>query len=48
MRLVASIRAGTVSASTMLRKLASYPRQNPVARALREIGRVERTLFMFD
>lgn len=25
-----------------------FPRQNPVARALREIGRVERTLFMLD
>ena len=48
LRLAASIRAGTVSASTMLRKLAGYPRQNPVARALREIGRIERTLFMLD
>ena len=48
LRLAASIRAGTVNASTMLRKLAGYPRQNPVARALREIGRVERTLFMLD
>ena len=25
-----------------------YPRQNPIARALREIGRVERPLFMLD
>jgi TnpA family transposase len=48
LRLAASIRAGTVRASVMLRKLAGYPRQNPVARALREIGRVERTLFMLD
>ena len=48
LRLAASIRAGTVSASAMLRKLAGYPRQNPVARALREVGRVERTLFMLD
>ncbi len=48
LRLAASIRAGTVTASVMLRKLAGYPRQNPVARALREIGRVERTLFMLD
>lgn len=48
LRLAASIRAGTVTASAMLRKLAGYPRQNPVARALREIGRVERTLFMLD
>jgi TnpA family transposase len=29
----------------MLRKLASYPRQNSLALALREIGRIERTLF---
>lgn len=48
LRLAASIRAGTVSASVMLRKLAGYPRQNPVARALREVGRIERTLFMLD
>lgn len=48
LRLAASIRAGTVSASAMLKKLAGYPRQNPVARSLREIGRVERTLFMLD
>ncbi|WP_338142447.1 Tn3 family transposase, partial [Sphingomonas koreensis] len=48
LRLAASIRAGTVSASAMLRKLSGYPRQNPVARALREIGRIERTLFMLD
>jgi TnpA family transposase len=48
LRLAASIRAGTVTASAMLRKLAGYPRQNPVARALREIGRIERTLFMLD
>src|SRR3546814_16217731 len=32
----------------MLRKLAGFPRQNPVARALREFGRIERTLFMLD
>jgi TnpA family transposase len=29
-----------------LRKLAAYPRQNRLAVALREIGRVERTLFL--
>ena len=40
--------AGTVSAPAMLRKLAGFPRQNPVARALCEIGRIERTLFMLD
>jgi TnpA family transposase len=48
LRLAASIKAGTVTASVMLKKLAGYPRQNPVARALREIGRIERSLFMLD
>ena len=31
-----------------MRKLAAYPRQNGLAVALREIGRLERTLFTFD
>jgi TnpA family transposase len=31
---------------TFLRKLGSYPRQNSLALALREIGRIERNLFM--
>ena len=44
MRLTASIRAVTVSASVMLCKLAGFSRQNSVARALLEIGRIERTL----
>lgn len=48
LHLAASIRTGTVSASVMLKKLAGYPRQNTLSRALREIGRVERSLFMLD
>ena len=32
----------------MLRRLGSYPRQNGLALALREIGRIERTLFTLD
>jgi len=36
LRLASSIRTGTVTASLMLRKLASYPRQNRLALALRE------------
>lgn len=48
LRLATSIRTGTVSASVMLKKLAGYPRQNPVARAMREVGRIDRTLFMLD
>jgi TnpA family transposase len=35
-----------VTASLILRKLASYPRQNSLALAVREFGRLERTLFM--
>jgi TnpA family transposase len=46
MRLVASIKQGAVTASLILRKLASYPRQNSLALAVREFGRLERTLFM--
>ena len=34
--------------SPRLPKPASYPRQNELATALREVGRVERTLFMID
>ena len=45
LRLAASIRQGIVTASLILRKLGSYPRQNNLAAALREIGSVERTLF---
>jgi hypothetical protein len=32
----------------MLRKFASYPRQNGLADALRELGRIERMLFIPD
>ena len=48
MRVAASIRTGTVTASLIMRQLASYPRQNGVAAALRELGRLERTLFTLD
>jgi TnpA family transposase len=37
-----------VTASLMLRKLGSYPRQNGLAVALRELGRIERSLFTLD
>ena len=48
LRLVTSIKQGSVTASLMLRKLSSYPRQNGLAVALRELGRIERTLFILD
>ncbi len=44
-RLATSTKQGTVTASLTLRKLGSYPRQNGLAVALRELGRIERTLF---
>jgi len=48
LRLATSIQKGTVTASLMMRKLGSYPRQNGLAVALRELGRIERTLFILD
>ena len=40
--------AGTIAPSLILPQLASFPRRNDRAAALREVGRVERTLFMID
>jgi len=48
LRVATSIRTGTVTASLIMRQLASYPRQNGVAAALRELGRLERTLFTLN
>ena len=44
LRLAASIRVGTVTASMIMGKLAGYPQQNGLALALRELGRVRHTL----
>ena len=46
LRLAASMALGTVRPSAVLRKLAAYPRANELALALREVGRVERSLFL--
>ena len=48
LRLTASVRTGAVSASLMLKRLGSLSRQNGLALALREIGRIERTLYTLD
>ena len=48
LRLATSVRTGAVSASLLLKRLGAYPRQNGLALALREIGRIERTLFVLD
>jgi TnpA family transposase len=47
-RLVASLKAGTVLPSAMLKRLTAYQRQNQLDLALQELGRIERTLFMLD
>ena len=46
LRSAATMAAGTIAPSQLLRKFASYPRQHDLAVALREIGRVERTFFI--
>jgi TnpA family transposase len=48
LRSAATMVAGVMPPSQLLRKFASYPRQHELAVALREIGRVERTIFMID
>ena len=46
LRLAASMALGAVQPSAVLRRLASYPRANELAIALREVGRLERSLFL--
>jgi TnpA family transposase len=48
LRSAATMAAGIMPPSQLLRKFASYPRQHDLAVALREIGRIERTLFIID
>lgn len=48
MRLATSIKQGTVTAPLIVRKIASYLRQNGLAVILRELGRIKRTLFILD
>ncbi|MEE9359202.1 MAG: Tn3 family transposase [Hyphomicrobium sp.] len=46
MQVAISIQAGVVTPSMLLRRLGSQNRKNRLYRALRELGRVERTLFL--
>lgn len=48
LRLATSIQAGTTIASAILKNLTAYPRQNGLAIALRELGRLARTLFALE
>lgn len=46
MRVVLSIRTGTILPSTLLRKLGNYSRKNRLYRASREVGRAVRSEFL--
>jgi len=48
LRSAAAMLTGVMPPSQLLRKFASCPRQHGLAVALREIGRVERTLFIIN
>jgi TnpA family transposase len=48
LRSAATMVAGAMPPSQLLRKFAAYPRQHALAEALKEIGRVERTLFILE
>lgn len=47
-RLAYSVQTGKASSSLILGKLGSYSRQNPLSTALRELGRIEKSIFMVD
>ncbi|KFM99659.1 tn3 transposase DDE domain protein [Bacillus clarus] len=46
LRLAHSIREGKVSGALIMGKLGSYTRQNKVAKVLREIGKIEKSIFI--
>jgi len=48
LRSAATMVAGAMPPSQLLRKFSAYPRQHELAVTLREIGRVERTLFIIE
>ena len=48
LRSAATMLTGVMPPSQLLKKFAAYPRQHELAVALREIGRVERTLFIIE
>ncbi len=46
LRMIATIRLKKTSASQLFRRLSSYSRQHPLYRALKEFGRIIKTLFI--
>jgi TnpA family transposase len=48
LRCIATMLSGRMQPSQLLKKLAARPRQHDLTLALREIGRIERTLFIIE
>ncbi|WP_057460922.1 Tn3 family transposase [Pseudovibrio sp. POLY-S9] len=48
LRCTATMRAGKVPPSQILKRLSARPRKNDLAIAMREIGQIERTLFVIE
>ena len=48
LRLAYSIKTGKVTGSLIMSKLGSYSKKNSFALALREMGRIEKTIFILD
>ena len=48
LRAVSSVEQATVRATVLMKKLSAYPLQNNLASALKELGKIERTLFILD
>ncbi|MDA8353018.1 MAG: Tn3 family transposase [Firmicutes bacterium] len=48
LRMAHSIQQGTVSAALLMGKLGSYERKNELSKALQEMGRIEKTIFLLD
>lgn len=48
LHLAASITTRAVVPSTVLKKLSASPKESQLAKALRELGRIERSLFMIE
>ncbi|WP_432205585.1 Tn3 family transposase (plasmid) [Cetobacterium somerae] len=48
MRFVEFIRVGKVKASLILQKISSYARDNSIAKGLKELGRIFKTMYLID
>lgn len=48
LRLVESIRSGKVKASLIMQKIGSYARDNTIAKTLKELGRIFKTMYLLD